>query len=786
MKKTVFVTDGSARAALAVTRSLGRLGHRVLVGEKALGALAHASRYCARAVVYPDPVTGPDAFVASLARTVNDEAVDVVLPVADIATMLVTRNRERFASAAVPFAPAPLIDRAADKVDVLATAARLGVPVPRSQVVAYAGAIPTSVEYPVVIKPWRSRVQTPRGWMSTSVSYASDRAALERDLAGRGAHEFPVMLQECIDGPGVGVFACYDRGRAVALFSHRRLRERPPWGGVSVLSESAELPPAAAAHATRLLDELQWHGVAMVEFKQDVHDGLPKLMEINGRFWGSLQLAIDAGVDFPALLMKTLEESAHVSQPPYRVGVRNRWFWGDVDSLLVTLFTGDAPRRRRVPRWRSLAAFARLWGRNLYYDNPKTDDVWPWVVETGQWLAQGWRRALAQVAPARRRFARAAAPPSHIRLPVAVDVSLPGLAAGAPSTRFAGAIEDLGIGAAEWNALASRSQTSTVFQTWEWTRSWNRTFGDDAEAVFAATSDASGTVVGVGAFTIQRGRARERVLRFLGDSRADYCDIVAPAGDPAARALVDAVLDRSDWDAMEVNNLRADSQTVVALLDGCARRGYSVIHEERFSCPTLRIEGREREARAIFDKASLKRRQNYFERTGTLACRHLTAVDDVAPRLEAFFEQHVTRWAGTNSPSLFNDARNRRFYRTLAEALSPHGWLLFTAVEYNGRPIAFHYGFDYEGCVTWYKPTFDVANAAHSPGLVLVRQLIAYAIDRGRCELDFTLGHEPFKARFTNMARTTVRIQVFRDARGLLLERARRTLVAVVRKVAGI
>ncbi len=41
----------------------------------------------------------------------------------------------------------------------------------------------------------------------------------------------------------------------------------------------------------------------MVEFKADARTGTPYLMEINGRFWGSLQLAIDAGVDFPAILV---------------------------------------------------------------------------------------------------------------------------------------------------------------------------------------------------------------------------------------------------------------------------------------------------------------------------------------------------------------------------------------------------------------------------------------------------------------------------------------------------
>ena len=109
-----------------------------------------------------------------------------------------------------------------------------------------------------------------------------------------------MLLQERIEGPGVGVFVCCDRGEPVALFAHRRLREKPPSGGVSVLCESAAArSDRRATSATRLLQALDWRGVAMVEFKRDLRDGSLRLMEINGRFWGSLQLAIDAGVEFP-------------------------------------------------------------------------------------------------------------------------------------------------------------------------------------------------------------------------------------------------------------------------------------------------------------------------------------------------------------------------------------------------------------------------------------------------------------------------------------------------------
>jgi hypothetical protein len=216
------------------------------------------------------------------------------------------------------------------------------------------------------------------------VGYARNPQQLADALTNRPAHEYPLLLQERIEGPGVGVFACYDRGKVVALFSHKRIRERPPWGGVSVLSESAALPPKARDFAVALLDDLRWHGVAMVEFKHDRRDDTPKLMEINGRFWGSLQLAIDAGVDFPSLLLQSVRGEPFAPQPAYDIGARSRWLWGDVDNLLLSL-SGGGPGPG-VGRWRALRDFAAGAGPRGQYENPRLDDLRPFLYETRRWF----------------------------------------------------------------------------------------------------------------------------------------------------------------------------------------------------------------------------------------------------------------------------------------------------------------------------------------------------------------------------------------------------------------
>jgi predicted ATP-grasp superfamily ATP-dependent carboligase/CelD/BcsL family acetyltransferase involved in cellulose biosynthesis len=767
----VLVTDGNSRAALTVTRALGSAGHEVIVAARQTSSLAQASRYCAGRAVYPDPMTEPDRFIDVTADLVRASGIDCVLPIADLTTFLVTAHRDRFEPAcAVPFADANIIERVADKVDLVQTAARLGVAVPRSVVVMAPDLVPRNeIEFPLVVKPWRSRVKTGGGWASTSVSHAADAGALRRDLEARAPYEFPVMLQERIEGPGLGVFACYHDGRPVALFSHRRLRERPPWGGVSVLSESIELPARAREYATRLLDAIGWQGVAMVEFKVDRRDGEPKLMEINGRFWGSLQLAIDSGVNFPLILLQTLGSGHVETQTSYHIGVRNRWLWGDVDSLLQMLGRWQGPRDLRSSRIRAAWQFMKFLGADLYYDNPKWDDPWPFAVETGQRL-----RALVQ------RVGGTPEVPAFVSPRV---VTLAPRAHGL-STRVVNRMSDGGLDQKAWNALAAGSDTNTVFQTYQWTKSWLDVYGDLHEPFLLIADNHDGPAAVAPLATSQAAKRPERVLRFIGDGRADYCDfLVSGTRRDGLSALVNALLDNPAWDQIDLRNIPATSATPDAVRAACEERGLRFVMRDQYLCPTLRIHGHEAEAFRILNKPSLRRCLRGFERAGRHAEYDMIAASEIEPRLTGFFEQHIARWEDSPDPSLFLHERNRTFYRTLTRVLDGTGWLLFSVIELDGRPAALHFGFDYNGTVLWYKPSFDPAFASLSPGNVMVRHLMDYALRQNRRELDFTVGNEPFKQRFTNLTRKTVQVQVYRNALVQMRSQTRQAVDALSRTV---
>jgi predicted ATP-grasp superfamily ATP-dependent carboligase len=209
-------------------------------------------------------------------------------------------------------------------------------------------------------------------------------------LAAKHSSEYPILLQQRIVGPGVGVFMCYQRGNLVAQFSHRRIREKPPSGGVSVLCESVPVAPQAKQYAQALLDALRWEGVAMVEFKMDEADQTLKLMEINGRFWGSLQLAIDAGVDFPDLLLQTLAAVPMKRIDAYRVGVRSRWFMGDLDALLMRIFKREDELHLppgHAGKLTSIFQFMKLWQKDTYNEIFRFPDFKPALYEAKRWFS---------------------------------------------------------------------------------------------------------------------------------------------------------------------------------------------------------------------------------------------------------------------------------------------------------------------------------------------------------------------------------------------------------------
>jgi predicted ATP-grasp superfamily ATP-dependent carboligase len=387
----VLVTDGEERAALAAVRSLGRAGYRVYVCAVRRRSLAAASRYCYASARTPSPLAEPERYREAVAALLERWNIQVLLPVSEQSLRALLPARFEQKGVHVPFPSAEVFASVSDKGELLRRCARFDLTAPRQcvlQAPTELAAVEASLTFPVVLKPTRSVVSGRTGSMKTGVTYAADIVELRRSVTALPAAVYPILLQERIVGQGNGVFLLVWDGELVAASAHRRLREKPPAGGVSVYSESIPADPVLVERGLRLLRDFGWQGVAMLEFKTDRRTGQPYLMEINGRLWGSLQLAVDAGVDFPTLLVGcALGERPILSR--YRVGVRNRWWWGDVDHLLARLrctavelgLPPNAPSR-----WKVLRDFLRVWRPGDRNEVLRLGDPLPFIRETVDWL----------------------------------------------------------------------------------------------------------------------------------------------------------------------------------------------------------------------------------------------------------------------------------------------------------------------------------------------------------------------------------------------------------------
>lgn len=389
---TVLVTDGEHRAALAVTRSLGRAGHRVIVASSRTRTIAGASRFAAGRVVTPDPLVDPTAFVASLREHCERHEVRVLLPISDQSLGPVLEARASFRGVTVPFPDPEAYRRISDKGLVLEEAAALGIAVP-SQLVLTGAPGPgqlDEVAFPAVLKPARSVIKTSRAQVKLSVKHSANRGQLEAALGLLPDSAYPILIQQRVVGPGLGVFLLMVNGAPLAAFGHRRILERPPSGGVSACAESVPVEAGLLRGSIDLLRRFGWEGVAMVEYKLDSATGQPYLMEVNGRFWGSLQLAVDSGVDFPRLLV---EHALGVEPAPvtsWTTGVRCRWRLGEVDHLLARLrrsssalaLPPDAPSLSRAFGHALLPGLSRRARGEVF----RWNDPLPQAVEAVDWL----------------------------------------------------------------------------------------------------------------------------------------------------------------------------------------------------------------------------------------------------------------------------------------------------------------------------------------------------------------------------------------------------------------
>ena len=305
----VIVTHSRGWHALAMVRSLGRRGVELYCGEEAPFAPCFFSKYCKGSFQHPSVGGDPEAFIDYMVEKVKElkpEDPDepyVLMPVHK-ETWLIAEHRERFEGlVTIPLTSHANMARTHDKGKLALLAQELGITVPPTQqfhdIDDLYRAIP-EMTFPVFLKVREGAA----GVGLKKCDSAEDLTSTFREFVdgfGLEPDEYP-LVQDFVKGEDYCVSALFDGGQRVAMMTYHNVRAFPRGTGAGALRETVALPEAEAS-AQQILEHLQWHGMAQLDYRVG-EDGTAYLIELNPRFFGGLPQAIASGADYPWLLYR--------------------------------------------------------------------------------------------------------------------------------------------------------------------------------------------------------------------------------------------------------------------------------------------------------------------------------------------------------------------------------------------------------------------------------------------------------------------------------------------------
>lgn len=399
-----LVLDAHLKSSLAAIRSLGEKGVAICAGSHRGTAMGLYSRYTAKRLIYPSPLEDRDGFLDSVQRQAAEFGTCAVFAFSDSTLLPLVDNTTLPSQSLLYLFPESRAEFciAFDKGRTGRLAESLGIEIPKTFWHANVDELEIcarEISYPVILKPrrtvyWRGNVGVQKT-ASLAFSLEDLKAKFNRIVSKTGE---PPLLQKYIAGEEAGVEFLAQKGRLIAACAHRRIRSASPLGGAGVVNQTVPLDYCGIGQrAERLIASLHWSGPAMIEFKICKKTGTPYLMEINGRFWGSLPLAVASGVDFPYLCYRLACGENLVETTEYAKGIVSRHFWGDVANLNAVLFRKDPMRGLVYPSRRQAA---KEFFRCFRHSRPavfKRNDVKPSFAELIDTVGQIASRVISQV-----------------------------------------------------------------------------------------------------------------------------------------------------------------------------------------------------------------------------------------------------------------------------------------------------------------------------------------------------------------------------------------------------
>ncbi len=377
------------RTCLAIVRSLGRAGLEIHLGWHAADEIAGFSRYVVKKLPLPPYSPDNENWHEILTAILRQEKYDLVIPANEQACAPIERNKDLFGEFPEIYRLNPeAYEVVFDKTKTAALARKLNIPMPAEITMTSIedlDRVECEIGYPAVLKP-KASFELENLKRKLYVYKAVDRAQLltaARHLLDYG----PVIAQKHVRGVGIGVEFLAHEGLLLYAFQHRRLHE-PPLGGGSSYRRSCPLDPELLGYLRPMLAELSYTGVGMAEFRVDYAIGRKWFFEINGRFWGSLPLAIAARADFPLMLFRMRRMQVRRFEQSYRTAIYCRNTIRDFEWISANWnIDKKNPLYNSESNFKVISEFANILIGRERNDTLAIDDLRPALVECKSFLS---------------------------------------------------------------------------------------------------------------------------------------------------------------------------------------------------------------------------------------------------------------------------------------------------------------------------------------------------------------------------------------------------------------
>ena len=388
-EQSALIPTGFDAGSYTCVRSLAARDVNPIVASEYTDVPAAASRFCEEFVRIPSPHDDLLAYRDALLGLAARPDVKTIYPLRPQDPYVFAKYADEFEPYVSLVTPSmETLRTVQDRLELVEAAEAAGVPAPETRLLSE---VDGWDEQRIVKSRYNLLVDehlpslSPRDVLTVkSIEHleAGERPDVE---AIRGSMQHDPIVQEYVESSDEYVFgALYDSGQALTTFQHRQVRGDSYRGGGGVYRESMH-DPRLEEVGRKLLDHLDYHGLACIEYMKDAETGEYVLTEINPRLWQSLPLAVEAGADFPINYWYLATGQPDLIEDGYETGVGCHLLYGEFQHLM-SIVSDDSPLVDQPSVAGTTATIASSCLQTPNFDILKFDDPRPFLRGVGHFV----------------------------------------------------------------------------------------------------------------------------------------------------------------------------------------------------------------------------------------------------------------------------------------------------------------------------------------------------------------------------------------------------------------